>query len=170
MSELTPETLKASLYYDPVTGIFVWKGYFRRGLWITHKQGEQAGGVAVNGYRIIGLNGCMYKAHRLAFLYMEGHMPTVYVDHINRIRDDNRWCNLRHATKLQNAHNREDSSKVLGVWHDTCGDRYRARKTWVNGSADSIGSYKQFWDAIYARKSWEASVSEDRILDKVGMK
>lgn len=36
---------------------------------------------------------------------MTGKFPEKQVDHINRLRDDNRWNNLREVTALENSHN-----------------------------------------------------------------
>jgi len=36
---------------------------------------------------------------------MEGFMPDCDVDHINKNKKDNRWCNLRKATRQQNMAN-----------------------------------------------------------------
>jgi hypothetical protein len=44
-------------------------------------------------------------ASHLAFLWMTGQMPRE-VDHANRYRDDNRWDNLREASRSQNCCNR----------------------------------------------------------------
>lgn len=55
--------------------------------------------------------------HRLIFLYMTGTLPK-YVDHKNRKKDDNRWCNLRETTKSQNGANmvRKNRHGVKGVY------------------------------------------------------
>jgi hypothetical protein len=49
--------------------------------------------------------GKVYQAHRLAFLYQEGKFPLEEVDHINHKKDDNRWSNIRHATRVENSKN-----------------------------------------------------------------
>lgn len=68
-------------------------------------------------------------ASRLAWLYMTGEWPQHEVDHENRVRDDNRWCNLRQATSSEQKMNtviRSDNtsgvkgvgwSKRQGMWH-----------------------------------------------------
>lgn len=44
-------------------------------------------------------------AHRLAWLYMIGNWPSDKIDHVNRVRDDNRWCNLRSCNSHENGRN-----------------------------------------------------------------
>ena len=52
---------------------------------------------------------------------MEGKFPEEYADHINGIKDDNRWINLRSVTKSENSQNQRKSqsdnksSGLLGV-------------------------------------------------------
>lgn len=68
--------------------------------------------IQKSGYAYVCLNrkyGNRYvPVHRLvacAFLGMEGYEHGLYVDHINTIRSDNRACNLRWVTPLENANN-----------------------------------------------------------------
>lgn len=61
-----------------------------------------------DGYRTVRILGKDYKVHRLlaeAFIPNPENKPTV--DHINRIRDDNRLCNLRWATQKEQIENSE---------------------------------------------------------------
>ena len=58
-------------------------------------QGAQAGHINSDGHRIITINGTECFAHDLAWLYITGELPKGEVEHINGIRDDDRWCNLK---------------------------------------------------------------------------
>jgi hypothetical protein len=87
---LTQEQLKEKLIYFPKEGYF-----------IRLPLGNVAG-YYENGYIKLKINSKGYFAHRLAWLYMTGEMPKDCIDHINGIKDDNRFENLREATKSQN--------------------------------------------------------------------
>ena len=106
---LTQKRLKELLHYDPVTGLFTWIA--RSGHSVI---GHQAGCLKPNGYRVIRLDGVLYRANRLAFLYMIGEMPKVIVDHKNTIRSDDSWINLREASYQQNAQNSSPRKSQTG--------------------------------------------------------
>jgi len=89
MTQITQELLKSLLSYDPDTGVFT-----RGGKIIKTKN--------TTGYIQISICGKKYCAHKLAWLYVYGEYVTGDLDHINRIRDDNRLCNLRKATRSEN--------------------------------------------------------------------
>ena len=68
------------------------------------------------------LQGKTYREHRVVFLYMTGEWPALQVDHINQIKDDNRWCNLRNVSPAINCQNRplykNSTSGHTGVYWD----------------------------------------------------
>ena len=121
---LTQKELKELLHYNPDTGVFTW--LVSRG---RNKAGNVAGHVSkTSGYVEIRLCKKLFKAHRLAWLYMTGEWPEI-TDHINLVKDDNRWVNLREATPRQNLYNKGSlkgsSSKHKGVSWD------KWKKKWV---------------------------------------
>ena len=135
---LTQEELKQLLHYDPETGVFTWLVDSNRKV----KAGSIAGYKHSKGYVEVGISEFIYKAHRLAFLYMTGNFPLDCVDHINGIRDDNRWLNLRSCTNQQNQFNRrvykDNKSGYKGV--GKIGDKWQA-KICIGGVRRSIGTF-----------------------------
>lgn len=67
--------------------------------------GDEPGYISDQGYRIIRIDGCHCRAHRLAWLWVTGKWAESDIDHVNNARDDNRWCNLRLTTDSQNLAN-----------------------------------------------------------------
>lgn len=101
LTALTAERLRELLHYDPGTGAFTWR-VFRSGF---KPAGSLAGNVGCDGYRRIGVENRIYCEHRLAWLYMTGAWPKHEIDHRNLDKADNRFANLREATRWQNRHN-----------------------------------------------------------------
>lgn len=123
---LTQERLKELLSYDPETGVFTRIVSTSSNA----KAGQVAGSVnKISGYREIRVDDTLYYGHRLAWLYVYGSWPEHQVDHANRIRSDNRICNLRSASSLENSQNQRlrstNTSGLKGVtWH-------KAGKKWA---------------------------------------
>jgi len=100
---ITQELLKERYYYNPLTGLLT----NRYTLSPKAVKGAVAGCTEFNGYRSLRINGKQYQLHRLIWLYVYGSYPINDIDHINRIRDDNRLDNLRDVTASINTHNKE---------------------------------------------------------------
>jgi len=88
------------LDYNPGTGHFTWKCDFGRA-----KKGDRAGWITGCGYVKISIKRRDYPAHRLAWLLMTGAAPPIDTDHVNGNKSDNRWANLRAATRSGNRAN-----------------------------------------------------------------
>ena len=126
--------MRSWLSYDPETGKFTrLNGY---------KVGQEAGYVAKDGYIYISLLGKKYYAHLLAWWFTHGEWPCGYIDHINRVKSDNRASNLRIVTARENKLNmgmmKTNKSGLKGVVKK--GNRWRAGIT-VN--------YKKVWLGYY---------------------
>lgn len=112
MSILTQDYLKTRLEYDPLSGIFTWiTGGFLRKADATRLGGTPCKCVGKHGYVVIRIDGNLYLAHRLAFLYMTGKMPE-FVDHKDRVRTNNMWSNLKAATRSSNNRNVTSASNT----------------------------------------------------------
>lgn len=72
--------------------------------------GSRAGCLSY-GRRTIRVDDELYMAARLAWLYMTGRPPVGDVDHKNLDKGDDRWENLREATRSQNLANKRASSR-----------------------------------------------------------
>jgi len=149
--ELTRESVRNHLVYDLNTGIFTRKRRAgQRG-----KIGDPAGCVNKRGYIRICIDGGEYSAHRLAFLYVLGYLPE-QIDHINHVKSDNRWVNLRPATMLDNNRNhplhKNNKSGCPGV---RLTDNGWVANIKANGVQEYLGCFENKQDAIAARKEAE---------------
>jgi hypothetical protein len=81
------------------------------GVFVNRTNGRAVGNTDKDGYTTIAFNvrgkTKTHKAHRLVWLWYFGEMPAGQLDHINRVKDDNRIENLRLASAEQNMSNRQ---------------------------------------------------------------
>lgn len=150
---ISQEYLRSILSYNNDTGVFTWKNKMSARVF----SGDVAGTIDNKGYRRIGFNGSYKRAHRLAWFYVHGYWPKQQIDHINRIRDDNRIENLRETSSLGNSRNRTSSINKFGVlglsWCEKT-QQFYSRIT-VKRKTKYIGYYPDMFNAICARKSAE---------------
>ena len=105
---IDPKEAKKYLGYDPVTGQMTL-------LRATKKLpvGHVFGTLYPNAYVTVSFNGKRAKAHRLAYVLMTGKQPEI-MDHINGLKHDNRWENLRSGTLKANMNNMPRHRKLRG--------------------------------------------------------
>ncbi len=130
----TQDQIKALFDYDPESGILTW---LRGG------NGVSVGNVAghdARGYVELSLGGKKYPAHNIIWLWMKGEFPERELDHENLIRSDNRFSNLRPATRPQN------SGNVGMRSHNTSGFK---GVTWNQSSRSWIAQMGQLGKRIY---------------------
>ena len=149
---ITQSELKKLLHYNPDTGIFTWARSIA---------GVRAGDIAgdyTHGYSRIGINGKRYYGHRLAWLYMTGDWPKHQIDHMNHVRDDNRFKNLRCTTNSENHKNtpkrKDNKTGIIGVTLE------RSNKAWsvqitLNCKSRHRSRHSDFFEACCVRKSLE---------------
>ena len=79
--------------------------------------GQIAGSRDSLGYVILNVQRRRLKAHRLAWRVVAGAWPSGVIDHINGDPSDNRICNLRDVTPVDNRQNqrRARSDSTTGV-------------------------------------------------------
>ena len=117
---LSQRGVRELINYDPETGIFTRPG----------RPDEPVGRLHKDGYRWLKIGEKEWSAHRLAWLYMTGEEASGDIDHINGIKDDNRFENLRVCeSRSMNMGNqrlsRRNTSGAKGVSRES--GRYRAR-------------------------------------------
>lgn len=122
---LTQERVRELFDYNPETGDLI-----RRVSKANRPAGSVAGSVNARGHVNIQVDGKLYAAHQLVFLYHHGWLPQE-IDHENRVKTDNRIGNLRPATSSQNKGNiellRNNSSGYRGVSRNARSGKWHAQ-------------------------------------------
>lgn len=140
--------------FDYVDGDLVWK--IRVHGYGGSKTGKVAGTLnrAGKNYvrRRIGINGCIYSAHHLVFLYHHGFMPD-QLDHIDRDSLNNRIENLREADDTQQEANKsirsDNKSGYKGVFWNSQKRKWHA-KICKNKVHHDLGRFDSPEDAAHA--------------------
>lgn len=157
-SDITQTQLKEILKYDKQTGDFTWR-YTRSSRAV---KGSIAGTLHPDGYVFIRIDGRNYSAHRLAYLYVRGYMPS-QIDHRNTVKSDNRWANLRRCNNVQNRRNTglysNNTTGVKGVYLDKRG-KWIARAS-VRGVLNYLGSFDLKKDAKEAYQKFVKGLHGD---------
>ncbi len=142
---LTYQDVRRLFNYNENTGVFRYKTRAANCIQI----GDIAGGVSSKGYIAINIKWKPYQAHRLAWLYMTKDWPKYDIDHINRIKTDNRFSNLRDiphfANNLNNGGKGYYWNVRMGKW---------AVQVRINKKQIHIGYYSTEIAAAYSAFVW----------------
>lgn len=152
---ISQEILKSKLRYDFETGEFFWKVPVR-GI----KPNSQAGSINDQGYLCIRIDGILYRAQRLAWLYVYGCWPEGVIDHIDGARLNNVISNLRDVSKSENQKNlgknkRNKSGETGIMWYPPL-QKWHVQIQHA-GKRIHIGYYSDFNDAILHRNNAHVS-------------
>lgn len=174
MIKLPPlEYLHECLQALPEQGILVWRNrpdyhfgngtedYQYRSWKIWNKR--YAGTLALNhicpshGYRVGRLDRRNYLAHRIMWFMATGEEPE-QIDHVNRVRSDNRISNLRASSQALNQRNRnvrrDSVSGVRGVYYVSSTGNYQSTMR-VDGKIFYLGTFQTLEAATEARRQAE---------------
>jgi hypothetical protein len=134
MPEIPVEILLSTFDYDPESGLLIAR--------LKTKRGKSLGWLDEDGYVRVAVywNGKRYlrRAHRLIWAMVTGEYPVEEIDHWNGVKADNRWDNLREATRGNNQHNRV-RGEFVGT-HLRKG-KWQARIN-VDGKRINLGNFK----------------------------
>lgn len=147
---VTADRLKELLTYHPESGEFTYR--VARGRF---KVGDIAGTENSEGRICIVVDGRMYRAHRLAWLYMTGKWPEFEIDHRDMVPTNNAWGNLRDVTptvnkqNIRKAPNGKKYSPLLGAHWSAYIGRWTSSIR-VNGKLKHLGVFNTDGEAANA--------------------
>lgn len=161
-----PTLLRQLLSYDPASGSLTWRSrpqwmfgsggsggseaQMRR--WNSTFCGAKALNTDQDGYKRGRVLGHYVGAHNVIWAMQTGHWPKAFVDHIDHDRANNKWVNLRSATKQQNMRNTSSkggTSQFLGVYKDKRSGLWRAQISY-GGKTFKLGLFDLETDAAKA--------------------
>jgi hypothetical protein len=138
---LTQVRLKELMTYDADTGVFTRiKSVSRAGKRVSEKPNS-------DGYLHFCIDYKLYLQHRAAWLYVYGKFPEGHLDHINRVKTDNRLSNLRVVTDFENSQNTPPAKNSLypNVHWVTQKNSFRVRVK--SAGKEHVRFFKLFEDA-----------------------
>ena len=115
--------LNTILKYDNTNGTLHWKPQPGKRC---NNVKAQAGSYTTKGYRVVRIDGCLYKEHRVIWVMNNGPIPDgLDVDHIDRNTSNNKLNNLRLASRSLNLINKNSK----GVTYDKSRNKWKAQLT-----------------------------------------
>ena len=158
------DILKACVSYDPETGIILPKYKYADAIVLGRELGCKD---ERSGYIIIKVFKKTYFAHQIAFHVMTGRIPDL-IDHKDNNGFNNKWSNLREATKQTNAMNarirKDNSTGVKGISWEERANGFQARVA-INGKSTtkrfSVSKHKTKELALCKAEEWVRSIRLD---------
>lgn len=143
--DLTADFLRSAFDYDAASGALIWKAADclppnAR----SRMAGKVAGTVSSTGYCQIKIGGALYKTHRLVWLHVTGLWPDTEIDHIDGDKTNNRFENLRLASRSENMRNvgryANNTSGAKGVHFEAATAKWVARIV-LDGRTHHLGRH-----------------------------
>jgi len=162
MDATIEELILLKLRYNPTTGLLFWReieGSCRasRG-YNSNFSGKRAGTLKTCkssfNYREVHIGGRCIKEHRVAWFLHYGVWPVAEIDHINRVRSDNKITNLRDVSR--NVQNKNTSRRCDNTSGKTGVYFCKRAKKWVatlqeDGVRRRLGNFKSLEEAVVCR-------------------
>lgn len=149
------ERVRELFSYDPLTGLLVRKIAVPRA-----PVGSVAGTLNKWGRLICRVDYKIYYVHRIIWLIYYGESPPELIDHINGQVADNRICNLRLASPLENSWNRSfqrnNKTRIKGAHYSRIERKWKSSIK-ANGENIHLGYFltKEAAGAAYAAAAAE---------------
>lgn len=160
------EDTHSTIYYMPATGRF-----YR----VNPRTGKATRtGVSkhTGGYRTMRFRGKTRYSHRVAFFAVTGRWPRrgKYIDHVNGVKHDNSWINIREGTPAENARNRQRANKNSRTGHRGVVKRDGRFCAYihVDGRQKWLGTYPTLIEAVHHYE--RAAAVYHGIFNKSGIK
>ena len=134
------EELHRLFRYDRETGKLYWKISTTNRI----KVGDEAGSPHSEGYLRVKIQSKAYFIHRIIYKMCHKVEPPAYLDHINKIKTDNRLENLR---EIDNGHNVRRSKNGKGVGIQTGRKKKYRAKFSFNGKEHFLGRFYTYEEA-----------------------
>lgn len=116
------ERVRELFDYNPETGA-VTRRVSQGGM----NSGDAAGFLTDRGHYRVSIDGKTYRLSHVIWLWVTGAAPKAEIDHRDTVGSNNRWLNLREATRSLNCANKKVQREGLKGAYRTKGGRFMAK-------------------------------------------
>lgn len=155
---LTYEQIVSAYGYNPATGEITRNKATRRNPIGSVCTYPKRSGYLVTHYMCDDKTQITLGAHRIAFMLMMKRWPEHELDHIDGDKANNKWNNLREATKTQNRANTVRTCNNKSGYKGVCAHRGKFQASiGINGKDVYLGLYETAEEAhqVYCAKARE---------------